>query len=326
MRQVPSHRLPWGRTTWVSESGVVRDRYYDVQTQRWDWGSVRVPVSGRGGASGYHIDGRFRTTPHVVALAWCRRRSDMARLQRVVVPSTPTWFAHDLRWRDELDGGDSDDEVTLLDEETDDHEWRPLRFRLGLVPCARPDIWIRRDGTLRTQSGTLVRGYFGLGCERRLPIRNIGLVPLGTVASLLFGGAVARRPPPRLREVIRLLRQGHDVGQIARRRGIKEATVWTYVTDALPYVSTATAESWTLRLVDGEVAAATNQLCDESPLIMHGRLRDAMALMGRVLAAHPLWRCDPHRYAELRLGRAVRQRLYLHERESRSIEKPPPLN
>lgn len=313
MRQVPSLRLLWHYQTWVSPDGRVRNRYYDPRGATWVWGDVRASrVDARSGRVGYTIYGAFRTIEQVIALAWVPRDRPMLRMRAVHQASgVESLTARDITWADErchLSDDDADEDM--------DEEFRPLRLKIGIVPCIRDDVLISRRGRIRLvasapdQRRITRRGHASYGPSLLFPFENVGLLPLDLVGHMVCTGERLRseRPPPRVTRTIRLLKKGHDVAHIARELAILESTAWSYAHMAMRHVSTDTARALTLRLVSERLHHIVQTLADETSFVLHGRLKDVINLVNNVLVDDPDWRTSPSRYARVSLIRSLLQR------------------
>lgn len=319
MRQVPPDALLWGHTAWISETGDLRKRYYDVTTNTWIWGDVRTPVVDRSGRVGHRINGRFRTLEQAVALAWVPRRTAMPRLRRVVyrggAPSNAV-LAHNLEWSDERSGVEDDlddDDIELTDDDQPvDEEWRKIAFKTAIVPCVS-DWEISREGRVRVRD-RICTGTYALGPSRFFPVVNIGLVPLDDLKSLLFRGERREEPtPPRIKRVMRLIRrdEGASIASIAAELAVRESTAWSYAYMALQRMSTASAQRHTVRLLrDPILQDVVLKVAQEAPIVYRCRLRELTPMITRVLASNSKWLCNPHRYSELCAVRTLLQRTY----------------
>lgn len=319
MRQVPSDTIAWSQTAWISECGELRNRFYNVLTGKWVWGEPRHAVLDAQGRAGYRINGRFRTIGHAVALAWIPRRTIAKKLQPVRCKSGHEIIAHNLYWLDEPP--DDEDEVELVgnraEDDTDslplDQEWRRVAFKMGLVSCCA-DVFISRDGHIRRMRDDRVMcGTLSLGDHRFFPIENVGLVPLRRLSDLIFDGSrESVRIPPRIKRVMRLLRENQlDVAAVAIALRVKMNTAWSYIYTAMRYMSTDSAEKHTSRLITCvDLLPLMDKLSRESPLILHGRLRDVTHLVTRLLSADISWKCNAQRYNEVCAVRALLQRKY----------------
>ena len=310
MRQVPTYAYSFSGSSWVSEDGILRHRYFDPLSSTWNWGDIRRPVFDARGRIGHHVYGRFRTIEQIIALAWVPRRKPMTRLKRVKrrdIRSDVT--AHNLYWSDEEDSDDGDSDDT---EAGDDTRTKPLLFKMGMVPCVNSHLSISERGTLYTPHGAF-RGRYALGPCRFYPVSNVGLVPLNLAAQLIFAGERDRRltsPPPRIARVIRHLRRGLSVHDVALAAGVREATAWSYAHVALRHMSTPSARKIVEKLLahTPRVIKALEKLATESPLVVGGRLSDVVHVLTRVFAADPSWREYAHRYSVVCMARTLLQR------------------
>jgi hypothetical protein len=306
MRQMPSVSLPWMYTLWVSEVGVVRPRYYDVVDQDWKWGDIRLPVLNGHGRMGFHVHGTFRTIEQTIALAWLPRSTPTARIRPIELLDGEELVAHNMRWKDEVE---SDSDCSS----DSSKQWLPLRFKIGVVTCDFPDYKLSRCGCIKTPHGT-TEGSYAIGCSKFGILPQIGLVNLEKVVRLLDNGR-GDRPPPRFSRVLRHIRKGRSIRDIARRECIKESTAWAYAYAGLRHVSTDTARALTHRCLSENVAVAMECLLEEVPnVVLVGRLHELVYMLTKLLSADTDWKTNPHRYAETLMMRSVLQREYCAKR------------
>ncbi len=311
MRQVPSISLPWTYTVWISEIGVLRPRHYDIIECAWAWGAIRHPVVDSRGRMGFHVYGVFRTIEQTIALAWIPRCVPSGRLRSIQYIEGSELVAHNLGWKDEIEEGtDCSSESTDVPPSSN-YEWFPLRFKIGVITCDFPKYKVSRCGCIKTPGGDIVKGVYTVGVARFGILPNIGMVNLEEVVRLL-NNQRGRRSAPRFSNFIRQLRAGRSIRSISRQQCIKESSAWAYAYAGMRNVSTRTARILTLQCLSTNVAAAMERLLKEAPrVVLTGQLQDLVYMMTQVLAADMHWRSNPHRYAEVRLMRAVLQREYI---------------
>ena len=217
-------------------------------------------------------------------------------------------IAYNLRYTDEaVDDDESDDSD---ERETDaDEVWIDLRCKLGIVPCVRSDVRISNHGRI-SMDNVITRGTGGLGGYFCL-LSSVPPVPIDRVTTLLFRPTARREPPPpRIRAVIALLKDGANIDTLQRRLRIKRTTAWSYTHEAMRFVSTKSAAMYTRRMLQAkDVEQPFRQLVDEAPALLHAPLRTIVELFTRTcMASNAAWRTNPHRYAEICAMRALVQR------------------
>lgn len=321
MRQVPSVFIPWSQTVWVSETGTVRNRYFDVVSETWKWGKIRLSVTGRCDRLGHSVYGRFRTVEQIIALAWVPRKTPMKRMVQICHRKCEGLVAHNLYWSDEPSYDDEDDDIVMEGQASDDHidrnmcdgeEWLSVAFKIGLVQC-RSGLLISRDGRLYdTRTSHVESGCYGLGPCRFYPIAHVGLVPLQRLSELLF---ISKRTfdsvPRRIKTVMRLLRTENTIDEIATKMGVKAGTAWSYTYLAMRAMSTESATEHTRRLVSCNVLTILmTKLASETPFVLTGRLRDVTNLVTKVMPPDPSWCCNSQRFNEVSAIRTLLQRTH----------------
>ena len=311
MRQIPSTQLPWSQTTWISEAGIVRNRYFDVVNRTWRWGNVRRPTIDDGnGRIGYYVYNRFRTIKQAIALAWIPRSTEMKRLQRVEFITGEAMIAHNLKWADERE---DDDDMEESGDTNDDalETWMPLTaFKMGIISFDAAGFYISSFGRIKTPR-EISRGHCVFGQYRLFPLPTIGLVPLQALRDATFASQHTHinNPPPRIKTTMRLLRRSHSIHSISKKLAIKESTAWSYAHMALTYMSTQSAQKITTNLLRSSVIeSVVRKLASETDVVLTGRLRDVMCLLNREFASDCSWRCNPFRYEQLRMIRTLLQR------------------
>lgn len=301
MRQIPSRQLPWTYALWVNEVGVVRPRFYDVITNDWVWGDVRLPIPDSRGRMGFYVYGTFRTITQAIALAWLPRYTPARRMRGICLAEGDEVVAHNMLWKDETE---CDSEERHLR-----REWLALRFKFGVIRCDFPGHKVSRCGCLKT-GRVVVDGTYAVGPFKFGLLPRLGVVNLEEVVRLLDN---KRRhpPPPRFARVMRRLRTGLSIREISQSEGVRESTAWAYAYEAMRHMSTTTARRVTLQCLSPNVAAAMGQLLIEAPaIVLTGRIRELVYSLTQMLAADPGWKSNPQRYAEARMLRALHQREY----------------
>tara|TARA_B110000046_G_scaffold177799_1_gene205032 strand:+ start:709 stop:1671 length:963 start_codon:yes stop_codon:yes gene_type:complete len=306
VRPIPLRRFCWASVPWVSEHGVVRYRHYNARLAAWFWEArPLVPVIDKTGRLGHRLHGQFRTIPQLIALAWLRRRTPMRRMRPVeLIARSDGVVAYNLRYADEqLDDTDSDD-----DDETDE-VWVALECKVGIVPCVGTGALISSRGRVRV-ANAITHGTGGLGGYFCI-LPSVPPIPISRVTAVLFSSRPrGEKPAPRIREVIRLLKDGANVEVVRREMRIQPNTAWAYVHDAMRFVSTKSAATYTRQMMQDEhVEAPFRKLVDEAPELLHAPLRIIVDRFTRTcMAGDLMWRTNPHRYAELCAMRALVQR------------------
>ena len=136
LRQIPAKDLPWSYSLWISATGELISRHFDVVQQTWMAGKVRRPICDGAGRMGYYIFGRFRTIEQAVALAWIGQPSTK-RLPRLLNRDPATLDARNLAWSQRsADASESDEE----------EEWFPFQAKVGLMYCDFPSVMISTFG------------------------------------------------------------------------------------------------------------------------------------------------------------------------------------
>lgn len=313
MRQVPSYSFSFGYSTWITEDGRIRNRYFNPKTLSWNWGDFRKPVLDCRVRVGFNVYGRFRTTEQLIALAWIPRTKPMMRMKRVMRKEMKNDAeAHNLFWCDE-EHSEHEEESSDSEEEDDDSK-KPLAFKMGMVPCVNDQLMLSRKGRIHTPQGVF-RGSYALGPCRFFPVFNVGLVPLNLASQLVFTGKRDKcigKPPPRIARVMQHIRRGLLIGDISRLLCIKRETAWSYVHAALQHMSTSSARKITEHILSSEttppVLKALSKLSTETPVILGGRLQDVVYTLTQAFAVDPAWREYKHRYSVVCISRTLLQR------------------
>lgn len=307
MRPIPLRRASWASVPWISEDGVLRIRWYNARLALWVWESrPRTPVLDKTGRVGHRLHKQFRTIAQLIALAWLPRTHPMRRMRTVelVAPSNGL-VAYNLRYID----ADEEETATSSDDD-DDEEWLDLECKVGIVPCSGMNVSISNRGRVRVHR-TIIPTAGGIGdCFCILP--SVPPIPISRVTAALFSSRPVRgdKPPPRIRQVVTLLREGANGQTLQKRLRIKPSTAWSYVHEALRFVSTKSATLYMRQMMqDAHVEAPFRKLIDEAPNLLHAPLRVIVDIFTRTcMASDPMWRTNAHRYAEVCAMRSLLQR------------------
>ena len=137
-RQLPEDHV-WTSQRWVTKTGDIFRRRWDVHNKTWKWDEAPVPLafeesSGRVGL----YNPSFMSLENVIATAWRKR----ANRGRVTLKEDKPLEARYLRWaKEEVEEEEPDD--------VDQEEWRPLKWKIGPVPCD-PAFRISNLGRLKS--------------------------------------------------------------------------------------------------------------------------------------------------------------------------------
>jgi hypothetical protein len=311
MREVPSKLLWWNVTEWISETGTLYRRIYNPVRKEWVWGDAVTPILRRQ-QPGYRIRGEFRTIEQSIALAWVPRRAGMKRMRAVTFREPAHGpVAHNLRYVDQSKEGD-DDESSDSEEEEDDmpgEVWRPLVCKIGVVPCGDIGFAVSNFGRIRLPSGAVYTGFKAVG--RFCPVPNTGMVPIDATR-VLFGASRTEKPPPRIRNLLLLLKNANDVSieGLSRRMSLKQSTVWAYVQHGMRYTSTDTSRRILHRLLSKTqpFEHAMRDVVSRNPGLLTMHLGPLVEIITRELAGDPDWRCNRFRHAEVAALRMLLQR------------------
>lgn len=315
MREVPSKRPWWNVTEWISETGTLRRRIYNPVTREWMWGDLVSPVF-RGEHPGYRIRGEFRTVEQAIALAWVPRRKAMARLRSVAFREPADGLvAHNLRYVDQPDEDNEDESSDSEEEEAASlpgEVWRPLVCKIGIVCCNDNGFAVSNLGRIRLPTGVVYAGFKAVG--RFCPVPSIGMVPIDATRTL-FGAPRTDKPPPRIRNILRLLKSvksvdGVSIEALARRQSLKESTVWSYINHGMRYTSTPTAQSILKKVLrrPQPLEHAMRDVVSRNPGLLTMHLGTLVEIITRELAGDPEWRCNRFRHAEVAALRMMLQR------------------
>lgn len=307
MRPIPLRRFCWATVPWISEHGIVRNRHYNARLREWFWEKAPLsPVMDKTGRIGHRLQKQFRTITALIALAWLRRRTSMRRMRSVeLISPCDGVVAYNLRYKYETD----DDEESDAESGDGSEEWTDMECKVGLVPCIGTGVLVSNRGRIR-KNNIVSYGVGGLGGQFCI-LPSIPPIPIERVAAVLFSSQPrGEKPPPRIRNVIALLKAGADKESLQCSLQIKSTTVWSYVQDSMRFVSTKSATTYLRRmLLDKNVEASFRRLVDESPHLLHAPLREIVDVFTRTsMASDPLWRTNPNRYAEVCALRSLIQR------------------
>lgn len=309
MREVPNKKLWWDAVYFVSETGMLRRRYYNPMMRTWVWGDAITPRFVRD-RLGYRINGQFHTIEQAIALAWVKRRIATKHLCRVVLKDPREGvIAYNLKYADE-DDCESGSESSEDEEGVQDEVWKDLKCKIGIVPCENAQMQVSNLGRVRSADGTIHCGTVGAGLSRFVRVSNVGLIPIDATKAL-FDGSRYEKPPPRIRNILILLKHCDlSIEMLAQRLKIKESTAWLYVTQGMRYVSTQSAQHYLRKLLQKShpLEHALRNIFLRQPHLLTSRLTPLVGIVNREMAADPDWPCNRFRFAEVAALRMQMQR------------------
>lgn len=310
-REIPSPKLWWNSAYWINETGTLRKRFYNPRTKEWVWGDIVNPIS-RKDRVGYCLHGQFRSVEQAIALAWVRRKAPMRRMRRVSLRDpTAGVIAYNLFYCDEDGASSEEEEEEEPQEDLPDEEWRHFKCKLGVVECRSTGFQVSSMGRIRSPDGVITRGVAALGLSRYCQIPSIGFIPIQATQKL-FGDKRYDSPPPRIRNLLILLKNSDDstIDSLSKRLRLKDSSVWTYVNHAMRYVSTETARDILMKLLQKQapLCDVVEHVINRQPLFLTSRLKPLVEIVSHELAADPDWKCNPFRYSEVAALKMLLQR------------------
>jgi len=220
-RQVPQ-RYTWSSALFVSRGGHALRRFYNSIEHSFTW-KDRPLAQDDTGRVGLHMQqGHFLPIETIVALAWRRREADSTTKVIVSGDGAVRWVAEE-----------GENGLEHLGE-----TWKPLRYRLGLIPC-NTDYRISSHCRLQSpfqdkNNQRPITSGFWWDDQRWAAVKDAGLVSLTQAASRTRErGAM---PPPYLSTAIDCLMSGHTAEELAHAQSIAVTTAWSYYSKLVPYV------------------------------------------------------------------------------------------
>lgn len=308
MCEIPLPHLWWNSTFWISETGTVRKRLYNPRLKEWTWGDTVVPIT-RKDRVGYCFYGRFRSVEESIALAWVKRKTPMRRMRPVQLKDPAVGVvAYNLKYCDEDSTTSSTDEES--EQDLPNEHWKQFQCKIGIIQCENTGFQVSNMGRIRLPNGDISKGVAALGLSRYCHIPSIGFIPIQATQKL-FNGKRYQTPPPRIRNLLILLRNcDSDIASLSKRLNIKESSVWTYVNHGMHYVSTQSARTILMSLLQKQspLSNVMTYIVDRQPRFLTARLKPLVEVVSHELAADPDWRCNPFRYSEVAALRMLLQR------------------
>ena len=284
-RQLPEDHV-WTSQRWVTKTGDIFRRRWDVHNKTWKWDEAPVPLafeesSGRVGL----YNPSFMSLENVIATAWRKR----ANRGRVTLKEDKPLEARYLRWAKE--------EVEEEPDDVDQEEWRSLKWKIGPVSCD-PAFQISNLGRLKSPDGEVTRGLLFRG--RRWAAADCGLVDLGAASKTQSKDT----PPLHIQTVIDALSTGHTPQTLADVTGLSVKTAWTYYYTALTYSKKRTIRQvWRIVLDDPKLCRVLWKL-RKAPVIS-ASLTDLLHEVEARLPSGSEFDNDEHKFSKLRFARAA---------------------
>ena len=261
-RQVPQ-RYTWSSQVFVSSKGRAKRRFWNPISHSFTWEDVDIiEDNDRMGIRMQH----FLPIETIIAMAWRRREPDTPT-KVIVSPQGTT--AKTVRWQHE----ENEDDIEHMGE-----TWKPLSYKLGLIPCDS-QYQISSHGRLkspfRDENGKrpITRGFWWDN-ERWAYVKPAGLISLTRASSRERGAAL----PPSLQCAMDCLMTGHSPEDLADSQGIQEGSAWTYFCRVVPHIK----DKVELRrrgkeLVPPDLWRLLKRMKKDEDALLGGRLLDLIA-------------------------------------------------
>ena len=293
-RQIPTNKKIWDFSSWSSENGEVRNRYFDIMKKEWKWDEIRKYIE-LNGVLGLYIYGEFLPIERIIASAWCEQKRPSKRLPKILHNGSKL-IAYNLEFEE-------DDEEE--EEEEEDQIFLPIRCKFGLIKFEDPDFEISEKGFVRTKYG-IFRGNYHKDV-RMFSLPNVGLIPVNELADLIFQNKRTSKVPPRIKKTMHLLRDKFSIKEIAIELKIQQSTAWSYVFEALQHFSTKSATKLIKNLIIfKELIPTIEKLPKET--ILSGNLSKVMELLDDIFSDNEHWKNNKLKYAEVRALRFTMKR------------------
>ena len=303
MRQIPCNNK-FSSSLWISENGSVRRRFYNIFNQIWSWGDILNPhVDENSGESFIYCDNRKISLVKAVALAWLpnMKNKKQPKFRNIEEGSSVT----NMLWSD-----DSEDELILDDQH---EEWKDFSEQKNAFPRCN-SIQISSLGRFRNKLGEVSEGTF-FSNDRMICLPNQGAVNVQDMVDHHFGQAnnekkiPQKKIPQRIQSLIEALRDGVTLEDYASTSNLGLSTIWSYMYEVLLNVSLDEANSLAKSIISESAHKAMYMIFEKNEYdIFSQKAKEYMKHIDYLLCDDPDWKCNPHRFQEIRLLKLLCQR------------------
>lgn len=288
-REVPFAPLPFSGL-WVSETGILRRRFFNPFTQVWVWGDPLTVHSDDNGVAFVYTN---------------KRRLNIKRALKIA-------------WGIEDDVTD-ESEVELEGETDEDEEWSVM-----------PSDWMRNSAeTSLLGNYSLCSSHSGLikvknrqgevvqavkqGAKQLVCIPELGCLDV----SAFHGQKPKSRAPRYLRKLFHFLRStkvsAESLQTYADANSLRVSTVWTYLYQLCTILDAQAALKLVSPLLCEDVFLAMKRIMEkEEEYIFSYPAKDYMKSIDASLVDSPTWKCLPTRFEQIRILKLVLQKM-VHE-------------
>ena len=304
MRQIPIVNENWSSSLWISENGIIRRRFFNIFNNTWNWSHEINPIINDDGDVLISVANRKISLEHAVASAWLPNTKNRKHVKYRNESNID--ILSNVYWTDE-----SSDEVELM--ETDDEKWVKLKYsNFTCVPKCEYSYWISSHGRVKNTIGEVTCGTYINNCEV-LCLDNGVVINIKESQKKSFGKkCMPNTPKPRIKKMIEVLTKKLALQEYSDQSGLQMSTIWTYVYDAIRFMSLDQAKIVVKHYVSTSAWNAIHTIFEyEHEHIFSLPSKEYMKAIDSILCDDPNWKCNPHRYAEVRILKLFCQMLVL---------------
>ena len=275
-RQIPL-LLTSPSTLWISETGIIRRRYYNAFTRTWSWGeSLPHHVDDTGAMFVYMGNGKLHINASIEG-----------------------------SWR-QVEFEDDNDDV-LLENAPSEH-WVVCGMPSSTVT---PQLQISSHGNFRNARGEQCGG---VAFRKRIVVCLPGYATLDVqqLVDMHFHGAPSPsvKMPKRIEALLYALRANEDIETYATRANLKVSTVWSYMYDVFSCLDVEECVILSERYTSAAARRGMFMVFSRGlEHIFSGPAKVYVNYIDNLLAHESSWIDNAHRFAELRILKLLCERI-----------------
>ena len=305
MRQLPLISQDFYSALWVSEDGNVRRRYFNPFNKLWTWGNVLKKHVNENGDIFIYTGTNKIQLKKAIASAWLINSKER-KVPKVKDP-TEEVTSSNMYWTDY----ESDD----LELENEEEEiWTPIS--LGDKE-KKKTYEISSQGRFRNNLGETSNGTY-VGSEKVICLPGKGTFSVQTMVDGHFSKNefsknekdLQKNIPPRIYKLICALKTGESIEEYAENNKLGTSTVWSYMYDVFKCMTIDECNEIAKKIISaGAWKAMKHIFSEELEHIFSSSAKEYMKIIDSFLCDDPDWKCNPHRFEEIRLLKVICQKM-----------------
>jgi len=309
MRQIPIEDSSWSSSIWISENAVIRKRYFNIFNNNWTWGKKMKHHIDEMGNPFIFVKHKKIDLVTAVAMAWIVNSKNRKK-PKFREDTNDSTLVMNIYWTDD----ESSDDISL--EDSNSEEWTPLIYsHLSCAPKCK-SYEISNHGRIRNSYGEVSTGTF-VNNENLVCLKNGIVINLKKCEERSFHARSTSKPikqPPRLKKLIDAMKTNVSLIEYSKETKLQLSTIWTYIYDIVKDLDLEDAYDVAKRYISDSAWNAIHTIFEsEHEDIFSLPISEYMKAIDFVLCDDMNWKCNPHRYSEIRILKLVCEKIAVEQ-------------